>query len=406
MQEIDEQAFSILLITIAVVGGISASLAYLVYWPSMNYLAFKRRTIEGMKPEMELRVVACVIGEEDVAPLVNLLDASHPTKESRIQVFIIHLVQLVGRAAPILRANKPNSGAAPSLSDRITNAFHTFLNQTHLHGVIDFNSYTAVAPFDTMHDDICRMALNKQTSIVILPFHRDKIAGAADQGPLIQMVNRNVASYAPCSVGILIERKSSNLSAVPGQGSLRRVAVLFVGGKDDREALAYGVRMATKPSVSLTVVHFVATVVDIDEDMTQKRLDDEMIKRYNLDQNVVSVGEGMHINYRQHVVTNGVETVDEIRRMGGSYDIFLVGASRERECEVTFGMKEWGENLELGYIGDYLASSDFDGEATILVVQQQGKQKKRFGRQLGNYSLKAPLPNIRNKLFSVEVDMK
>lgn len=397
MQEIDERTFSILLITIAVVGGISASLAYLVYWPSMNYLAFKRRTIEGTKPEMELRVVACVIGEEDVAPLINLLDASHPTKESPMLVFIIHLVQLIGRAAPILRANKPNSGA--SLSDRITNAFHAFQNQTHLHGVIDFDSYTVVAPFDSMHDDICRMALNKQTSIVILPFHRDKIGGAADQGQLIQMVNHNVASYAPCSVGILVERKSSNFSAVSGQGSSRRVVVLFIGGQDDREALAYGVRMATKPSVSLTVVHFVSTVVDIDEDMTQKRLDDEMIKRYNLHQKVASAGEWMHINYRQHVVTNGAETVDEIRKMGGSYDVFLVGASRERECEVTFGMKEWGENLELGYIGDYLASSDFDGEATILVVQQQSKRKRRF-------SLKTPLPNIRNKLFSVEVDMK
>ena len=53
-----------------------------------------------------------------------------------------------------------------------------------------------------------------------------------------------VLENARCSVGILVDRGFGGGTHVPASNVSYSVTVLFFGGCDDREALAYGVRMA------------------------------------------------------------------------------------------------------------------------------------------------------------------
>ncbi|KAK8628970.1 hypothetical protein V6N13_077829 [Hibiscus sabdariffa] len=38
-------------------------------------------------------------------------------------------------------------------------------------GLVTVNAFTAISPPKLMHEDVCTMALNKQTSFILLPFH-------------------------------------------------------------------------------------------------------------------------------------------------------------------------------------------------------------------------------------------
>ena len=72
-------------------------------------------------------------------------------------------------------------------------------------------------------------------------------------------VNQRVLEHAPCSVGILVDRGLGGSTHVSARNVCSTVTVLFFGGGDDREALAYGARMAEHPGISLTVIHFIAS---------------------------------------------------------------------------------------------------------------------------------------------------
>ena len=105
-----------------------------------------------------------------------------------------------------------------------------------------------------MDEDICSIAKSKRAAVIILPFHKQQALDGEmeDINPAIRSVNENVLAHAPCSVGVLINRRMPDSIEFA-----RRVAVLFFGGPDDREALAYAWRMSEHQNVSLKVVKFV-----------------------------------------------------------------------------------------------------------------------------------------------------
>ncbi|PPD95318.1 hypothetical protein GOBAR_DD07654 [Gossypium barbadense] len=124
--------------------------------------------------------------------MINLLDLTCPMKESTNVIYALHLTELMARDSPVFIAHHKHE----------TNA-----------------TVDAISPPKLMHEDICTMALD------------------------------NVLDRAPCSIGILINRgerqKSMKLSSYS-------VGILFLGGKDDREALILAKRMAQDPRVKLT----------------------------------------------------------------------------------------------------------------------------------------------------------
>ncbi|CAL2257635.1 unnamed protein product [Prunus armeniaca] len=55
------------------------------------------RSIRRIKPNSEFRILTC-IHSSNVLSIINLLEASNPTKQSPIFVFAVHLVELSGHA--------------------------------------------------------------------------------------------------------------------------------------------------------------------------------------------------------------------------------------------------------------------------------------------------------------------
>ncbi|RRT46213.1 hypothetical protein B296_00018939 [Ensete ventricosum] len=382
------EEFSMVVITILILGGITTPLIKYLYRPEDRYVAHKRRTLQHANPGDELRVLACVHLQDNVKPIITLLEASGTSSDSPICAYLIHLIHLVGRTDTVLhphkRHNHSSSAAALSETDHIVNAFRLF-EQKHPDGV-SVLPYVCISPYNTMHDDICSLALDKKVTLAILPFHKSALADGSISfvSPSVQAVNVNVLQYAPCSVGILVDNGFAGRWSV-----LHRVAVYFLGGADDREALACAMRMASNADVGLTVVRFLAPK-ELREEGQEERMDEKMLQHFQHHK-----VDGMRVVYKEQVVKDGEETVAVIRETSPEFSLLIVGRREGKESPLTLGMSIWREYPELGVIGDLLASTNFGGRVSTLVVQQQV-------RVMGAAAQATDSPKVASTLVQVE----
>jgi nucleotide-binding universal stress UspA family protein len=371
-QILDDQTFSLLLITMLLVSGLARPMVRFLYDPSRRYTApYGRRTILQSLDTVQLRILVCINQEDNVPMILNLLEASNSTRFSPISIFVLHLVELTGSASAILvphhHLNKTASNATSS--EHVVGAFTQF-EQQHLGSVV-VQHFTAVAPYASMHNDICSLALDKRTTIVIVPFHKqwaiDGRVGAS--APSIRMVNRNVINMAPCSVGVLIERgnnaRGHRSALTTTSSSSYRIGLLFFGGADDLEALAYSRRMAQHPRVNLTVVRFIH---ESQFYAKEKNIEDDLIREFKANANKEKN------QYKEEIVEDGVETTQAIHAMEDDFDLVMVGRYHEPDSPLMLGLTtEWSDCPELGVIGDMLTNLD-QSQFSVLVVQQQPQE--------------------------------
>ncbi|XP_010251667.1 PREDICTED: cation/H(+) antiporter 15-like [Nelumbo nucifera] len=362
---LSDQSFAILIISVVLITGVVSPLVGFLYDPSKRYTAYKRRTILHNERDAELRILACVHCHENVRAIINLLEASNPTKESPIGVYVLHLVKLIGRASSLLVAYRPRKKEASrsSPSERIFKDFKSF-EQNNL-DMVSVHSYVGIAPYLTMHDDVCSLALEKKTSLIIMPFHKQWFYERSVQSScVLRNLNCNVLDKAPCSVGLLINRSYLRQSK-PMSDTSYHVAVLFFGGADDREALAYAERMAENPRTRLTVLRFSASDHVIYSSARSRNLDNEMLNELKHN---AALSE--RLVFSEELVKDGAKIINIIRSMENCYDLVMVGR-HHAEWQNMPGLGEWSECPEIGRIGDVLASPDFKGGSSVLVVQQQ-----------------------------------
>ncbi|KAL6228012.1 hypothetical protein ACLB2K_001966 [Fragaria x ananassa] len=392
---LDDEAFAIMVIVAVVMTGIITPIVTTVYKPARRSIPYKRRTIQRSKPDAELRVLVCVHTPRNVPTMINLLEASYPTKRSPLCVYVLHLVELSGRASAMLIVHNTRKSGRPALnrtqaqSDHIINAFENY--EQHA-GCVSVQPLTAISPYSTMHEDICNLAEDKRVAFLIIPFHKQQTVdgGMEAMNPAFRTMNQNVLANAPCSVGILVDRGLNTSNRLTTNHVSHNIVVLFFGGPDDREALSYAWRMSEHPGISLTLIRFIpgpdvaepVGVVKPDLDAAnnnnnskilcvetdegwEKQLDEKLIKEFRVqhmnDESIV---------YVEKVVNNGEETVAEVRAMDNVHDLFIVGRGQGMISPLTAGLTDWSECPELGAIGDLLASSDFATTASVLVVQQ------------------------------------
>ncbi|KAL7213082.1 hypothetical protein ACSBR2_015732 [Camellia fascicularis] len=387
---IDDTAYAIMVITTIFMNAIITPTLVKIYSPARKFVPYKRRTIQKTKADSELRILACIHTPQNVPTIINLLEASHPTKKSPISIFSLHLVELTGHASTTLIVHSYKKFETTTLnkmqaqSDNIIHEFEIFGHHTNS---VYVQSFTTISPYSTMHEEICNLAEDKHAAFIIIPFHKQQMVNGAMEAPnpKFQMVNRNVLANAPCSVGILIDRGLSGSIRLPSGQVSHNIVVLFFGGPHDREALSYAVRMSEHPRNSLTVIRFLPGLEVVDRTVDpshddiknleilsleidkekDKQLDDDYIKELRiLKENDES------FSYKQKVVNNGEETMEAIRSVDKIHDLFIVGRGDGIESTLTAGLNEWNECPELGVIGDLLGSSDFAATSSILVVQQ------------------------------------
>jgi hypothetical protein len=391
MQIFDEESFAVMVIITLLMTGIIVPFVSIIYKPSRRNINYQRRTVQILKPDAEFRVLVCVHSPRNVPTMINLLEASNPTKGSPICVYVLHLVELSGRTSAMLIVHNTNKQENAALnrteaqSDHIINAFKNYEQHTSF---VSVHPLTAISPYPTMHEDICNLAEDKRVSLIIVPFHKQQTVdgGMETTNMAFRTINQNVLANAPCSVGILVDRGLSGSNRLASNQTSHHVAVIFFGGPDDREALCYGWRMLEHTGISLTLMRFVPgeqvsrpvqqqqygsnsdepSVVTVEtENDIEKILDDKLIHEFR-----IRYGNDSSVDYLEKVVNNGEETVAAIRTIDDIHDLFIVGRGQGMISPLTAGLTDWSECPEMGAIGDLLASSDFAATASILVVQQ------------------------------------
>lgn len=399
-----EQSYSVMVALSVVVTALVTPLVNIAVKPSRRFVAYKRRTIQWWNPDSELRILVCVHAAREVPSLISLLDISHPTKRSPFFVYALYLVELTGRASTLFVINTTSSASSidshhgnactagfirhQTQSEHIANAFGSY--EQHAGG-ISVQSLTAFSAYPSMHEDIIGVSEDKHCALILLPFHKHmSVAGAMeDTHPAIRGLNQNVLTSASCSVGIFVDRR---LSGATGHGQRNNVALLFFGGADDREALAYADRLATHPAVALTVVRFLPRIgaTEFQQQDTVVHAggesDEECLAQFQ-------AGSGGEAEYVEKMVSNAEETVAVLREMEGSYNLYIVGIGKEMS-PLTEGLTDWIECPELGPIGDLLASSDFMSRSSVLVLRRGKYREGNLGVEIagGGASMVVPIP--------------
>ncbi|KAL3616223.1 hypothetical protein CASFOL_039613 [Castilleja foliolosa] len=364
---IDKESYSIMVLSISIFTGILAPIVKFSYKPSKKYITGEWATIQHVDPNTELRVLACLHYPEHTPSIINLFEVSYPHPQAPICFYVVHLVELAGRSAPVLVAHHPGlrNPSHSNESDHIINALRFFELENRGHTTV--YPFTSISPYASMHHDVCSLAAERRASLVIVLFHKHPVIHAADvDANAIRAVNQNIIKESPCSVGILIDRGSTICSSTSMlQAELYRVGVLFLGGPDDREALSYARRMAKHPNVHLTLVRFV-------EDNTRAaysyevELDLDLISRFR----DVEQMQNRRCFYQEEMVTDSVGVISVVSSMHSCFDMILVGRRHEDDSPLLEGFMDWNEFPELGIVGDMLYSLDSECKASLLVVQQ------------------------------------
>ncbi|GAU32169.1 hypothetical protein TSUD_68400 [Trifolium subterraneum] len=360
-----DEAYGVMIVSIIIIACLVKWSVKILYDPSRKYAGYQKRNIMSLKPDAELRLLACIHKQYNISAITDAIDICSPTTEQPIIVDALHLIELVGRTSPIFishRLQKADSCSHKSYSDDVILALDLYEHENY--GAVTTHAYTAISPPALMHEDVCQLALDKVASIVILPFHiRWTVDGGVESDDKnIRSLNCKVLEVSPCTVGILVTR-----SLLQNNSSIK-LAVIYLGGRDDREALCLAKRAIRNPKINLVVYHL---TVEQNVPSLEYLLDNEALEEL---QKLPQCGSE-NVHYQKVIVNDGPGTSSVLRDIANEHDFFIVGRTHESDLPQIEGLKDWSEYSELGVIGDLLASPDFESRAGVLVVQQQVKDR-------------------------------
>lgn len=366
-QNIDGETFSLVIIWMAIVAAAAHLSVKYLYDYSKIYRGYVKRNILNTSRNSQLRLLVCSQRSDDAVAAMKLLEATSSI-ETPTHIYALNLVELVGQATPLIinhgLGQKNSSG--DTLSRQIVHLWQNFEQQYC--GSVSVQAFTSISLPRFMHFDVCSVAFDYLTSLIILPFHRkwNQHGKIIFENNLQRTINQEVLGAAPCSVGILVDRRKTRteLSVQQYRQSRYHVAVIFLGDDDDREALAYAMRMANSTEVQLTVVRLIPS--EVSEEKWESVLDREImreLKTLSRNQN--------NIIYREKITNDGGETALIVNSVADSFDLILVGRRHREDSRLLIGLSQWNDIPELGPIGDILTSAEINRPASVLVVQQQ-----------------------------------
>ncbi|XVF75826.1 hypothetical protein PTKIN_Ptkin13bG0217900 [Pterospermum kingtungense] len=367
---LNDQSFAILVLMALFTTFITTPIVMAIYKPARKRdQPHKHRKIQRKDLDTEFRMLACFHSTRNIPTLINLIESSRGArKRGQLCVYAMHLMELSERSSAISMVHKARKNGLPFWNkkredqDQMVIAFEAY---QQLRSVV-VRPMTAISALNSIHEDICNSADRKRAALILLPFHKhQRLDGSMESlGHSFQQVNQRVLQQAPCSVGILVDRGLGGTTQVVASEVSYSVVVPFFGGKDDREALAYGMRMAEHPGIKLTVFYFTSNPgkpLDPKVGAAEESDNDNEI----LSEVIALSKSNDTVKYEEKTKGNNEEIIGSLRSMSNA-SLFLVGrvstalplTDRSSDCP------------ELGHVGSYLASSDFSTTSSILVIQQ------------------------------------
>ncbi|XP_062221323.1 cation/H(+) antiporter 15-like [Phragmites australis] len=353
--------------------------------------------LQDLRADHELRVLVCVHSAGGVHPMLTLADLSKGT--APLAVYLLHLVELVtSRKYAIThqlyhdaaREGEDEWGCAREI-EQVAAAVAAFTYDN----AIPVRQMTAISSLASMDADVRNGVEDARASLVIVPFHKEQ----RYDGRMVcrregrRLLNQRILQRAPCTVGILVERRLGGVVADEGDGSrVHQVVAVFMGGADDREAVAYAARLAVHPSVSVTVCRFLLLPAGgrSSQQLEREAMEDEEFMA-NLYARFVAPGQ---VSYTERFVSNGAETVNALSSVAGTCSLFIVGKGGGGRGAMTSGMGDWDEECpELGSVGELLASDDIVGCGSVLVLQQHMSAHRKHKMRTWKHH---PLPPQHN----------
>ncbi|KAL6912384.1 hypothetical protein ACP4OV_001189 [Aristida adscensionis] len=350
---------------------------------------YRSRCLQDLRVDHELRLVVCVHDAAGVHPALALADLSKGT--ALLAVYLLHLVELAtSRKYAITRqlllqqeddADADDEWGYAREIEQVAAAVAAFTYDN----AMPVRQMTAISNLASMDADVRNGVDDARASLLIVPFHKEQ----RYDGRMVcrrdgrRLLNQRLLHRPPCTVGILVERRHQHRAAAAADR--HQVAALFLGGPDDREAVAYAARLAAHPAVSVTVCRFLLP--------SPSAPPDEEDEEFMAELHAASVLPGL-VSYAETYVSNGAETVTALSSMAGTYSLMVVGkASSGAGAEaMTTGMGDWDDDCpELGPVGELLASDDLQGGGSVLVLQQHSVHRRRRMR-----TWKQPLPLLHH----------
>ncbi|KAM3271685.1 hypothetical protein ACQJBY_042096 [Aegilops geniculata] len=360
---LNDEAFAIMVLMALFTTFITTPIVMAVYKPARPSASvpYKRRTVGGGDEDGDLRVLACFHGYRNIPTLLNLVELSRGTRR-RLVVYAMHLVELSERSSAISMVHRTRRNALPFFSNASSSetttevAFEAFQQLS----TVRVRPMTAISVMDTIHRDIIDSAASKRAAVIIVPYHKTLQADGSfhSLGSAYHAVNKRVLREAPCSVAILVDRGLGGHSQVAAQNVAFTVAVLFFGGPDDREALAYATRMAEHPGVAVTMSRFQPNRAfpEDGEDAADEAAVDTFKARV-----AAAVDDGS-VRFEEREARTKEEVLEAIGSLS-KCNVFVVG-----RIPPTAPLVENAD--ELGPVGSYLASPEFKTSASVLVIKR------------------------------------
>ncbi|KAL5568847.1 hypothetical protein UlMin_025422 [Ulmus minor] len=337
------------------------------------------QTIQSLPRNTEFRILSCIHNEESVHSIINLFEASHPTKCSPIRAYIVQASELVGLFAPILvpydKRRRKLRLAFSAQTDHIIRAFENY--SLNSRGPVKILPFIMVASYKSMHQKICRIAQDKLIPLIIVPFHHNqRFSVNSSTSKHIQQFNVNVQHFAPCTVGILVDRGFSS-GKISNKISYH-IAVVFIGGPDDREALSFVNRMSDLEGLRITVLRI---ILQNGKEMSEDEERELCFDQSTVDEFKLKTMWNYQVSWSEIEAWDGVGIMSAVKYMEGQFDLVVAGRRQKEMAAAAMGedddeMFDFVENQELGVIGDLLSSPDFcEGNVSVLVMQHSKETK-------------------------------
>ncbi|XP_052478542.1 cation/H(+) antiporter 15-like [Gossypium raimondii] len=247
-----EQTYATSIIGIVVVNAIITPLIEMLHKPAVTkkfnlptLVRLRIRSLRMTSTIEELRIVTCIQDEEIVPIIIRLLEALNPKEISPTSAYVIHLVPVASQSVPTLALYKNHLRKFnhPSGSDNIIRAFLNYIEKSQ--GLVQIHPFRMISHYKYMHQPICRLSEKIHAPLIVMPFFNSEEAHSIDD--TLRIFNTNVQASATCTVGLLVDRGLR--SSVRLTTFSYTVAVIFLSGVDDREALALATRASFHPNV-------------------------------------------------------------------------------------------------------------------------------------------------------------